>query len=262
MLYTGMEMDLNKRLISRFGLFLGLSLLLLSIVSYMEFYLSYGQIKYTPVHLVLISLAFAMIFTRNYRWSRHIQILTLTLLVAIVFYKAPRRGLGIPLFFLLSLLSQKYGYLSSYRLLKGIIVISVVVVINIISLKSQNLSWFMFLPIFLFGIMFFVSFYIINLEMFMDHLKKEREQKKEITSLKCKLSEITEFIDPVECGLTSAELEILELLCLYKSSNADLAKRLNKSVSTIKVQLSKIYNKIGCDNRHQLIDLCEQFYKN
>lgn len=254
-------MNLNKRLIRRFGLFLGLSLLLLSIVSYVEVYYRTGHITFTMIHLIFIFLSFFMIFTRNYTWSRHIQVLTLALLVVVVFYKAPRRGLGIPLFFLLSLLSQKYGYLNSYRLLKGVVTITVVVVINIVALRIQNLSWFTFLPIFIFSIMFFVSFYIINFEIFMDQLQKERRQKHEISSLKCKISEITEYIDPIECGLTSAELDLLELLCMYKGSNADLAERLNKSVSTIKAQLSKIYNKIGCDSRHQLIDLCEHFYK-
>lgn len=254
-------MNLNKRLINRFGLFLGVSLILLSIASYSVYFFQTGEFSITIPQLLLIILSISMIFTRNYLWGRHIQILTIAILTAIVFYKAPRRGLGIPIIFIFSLLAQKYGYLDSYRILKGIIVISVIVCINIIALKVSNLSWFTFIPIFLFAVMFFVSFYIINFEMFMDQLLKEKKQKQEITSLKCKLSEITDYIDPIECGLTSAELELLELLCLYKGSNADLAERLDKSVSTIKSQLSKIYNKIGCDSRHQLIDLCEHFYK-
>lgn len=254
-------MNLNKRLINRFGLFLGSSLTLLAIISYINFYYRNGYISITIPQVILIVLTLLTIFTRNYSWGRHIQILTLIALAAVIFYKAPRRGLGIPIFFILSLLSQKYGYLENYRILKISISLVLIVIINIIALYMNNISLWVFLPIFLFAIMFFVSFYIIHLEMFVEYMQMEKRQKQEITTLKCKLSEITEFINPIECGLTEAELELLKLLCTYKGSNADLAQRLNKSVSTIKSQLSKIYNKIGVDSRHQLIDLCEHYYR-
>ena len=69
-----------------------------------------------------------------------------------------------------------------------------------------------------------------------------------------------EFVDPVKAGLTKTELVVLKNLCIYNESNNELGKRLCKSPNTVKVQFCQIMNKIGAENRYQLIDLCKNYF--
>lgn len=100
------------------------------------------------------------------------------------------------------------------------------------------------------------------------YLESIRLLKGEITALNSELLERDkilevlepEYIDPIESGLTNAELQLLEALCLYKETNLQLSHRLNKSENTVKTQLKSISQKIGVDNRHQLIDACRGYF--
>ncbi|MGL1891054.1 MAG: LuxR C-terminal-related transcriptional regulator [Spirochaetaceae bacterium] len=110
----------------------------------------------------------------------------------------------------------------------------------------------------------------INVSTYLFRLlpKREKEYLNQIKVLEEELLTIRErlkiyiqdYIDPIEAGLTSAELILLENLCCYKESNSQLGLRLKKSENTVKVQLTNIMNKIGADDRHQLIDLCRFYY--
>lgn len=85
--------------------------------------------------------------------------------------------------------------------------------------------------------------------------------RKELEETRFYLKQVdSSYIDPLEAGLTKAEVLLLEKLCLYKESNLDLGTRLNKSPNTVKVQLTRIMNKIGADTRYQLIDLCRNYF--
>lgn len=48
------------------------------------------------------------------------------------------------------------------------------------------------------------------------------------------------YINPIDAGLTITELVLLEDLCIYRDTNIDIGKRLDKSQHTVKIQLGNI----------------------
>jgi len=60
--------------------------------------------------------------------------------------------------------------------------------------------------------------------------------------------------------LTSREREILELLVTTKRTNKEIAEVLEVKTDTVKKHLHNIYDKIGVDDRHGLIELCRNNY--
>ena len=61
--------------------------------------------------------------------------------------------------------------------------------------------------------------------------------------------------------LTSREREILELLVTAKSTNKEIADVLGVKEDTVKKHLHNIYDKIGIDDRYELIDLCKNNFR-
>jgi ATP/maltotriose-dependent transcriptional regulator MalT len=57
-------------------------------------------------------------------------------------------------------------------------------------------------------------------------------------------------------GVTFAEKKVLRILCLYRASNRDIAKKLGIAESTVKIHISHIMDKLGVDDRYAIIDLC------
>jgi DNA-binding CsgD family transcriptional regulator len=57
--------------------------------------------------------------------------------------------------------------------------------------------------------------------------------------------------------LTPSEINVIKVLVEQRASNKEISEELNIKESTVKQHLYRIYNKIGVDNRIQLIDLCE-----
>lgn len=88
--------------------------------------------------------------------------------------------------------------------------------------------------------------------LYKDRIKKLRSYIKELE---------TPILDPATLGLTETEMDLLEVLCLYRESNVELAYRLSKSPNTVKVQLNSIMNKAGANSRHQLIELCGNYFR-
>lgn len=64
-----------------------------------------------------------------------------------------------------------------------------------------------------------------------------------------------------QAEISPAEERVIEVLTRYRASNREIAERLNIAESTVKLHLYNIYNKIGVDNRFDVIELCKYNYK-
>ena len=62
-------------------------------------------------------------------------------------------------------------------------------------------------------------------------------------------------IDIASLQLTSRELELVEHLCKTNKTNQELSELLGISQHTVKTHMRHIFDKCGCEDRHQLIDL-------
>lgn len=164
---------------------------------------------------------------------------------------------------------KKGGFLQNKLRLKLIILISIISVLYLLRIILNSDDLLLLPPVILFHLFFYTSVFILFKDEIKNNINKEKKYKQNITRLNSQVKKLSlqldsiksDYIDPVSAGLTDAELELLRYLCLYKESNIELSVRLNKSVNTIKKQLSSILNKIGADDRHQLIHLCEKYYE-
>lgn len=217
--------------------------------------------------LLLVVSALLMILS-FYTIGKYVQVICLFFTSVLTLLSHSEFSYTIAQLILLAIIMQKYGFLDQnlrYKLLSiGFIFF---ILLGSIVCKDPMPIYYVITTIIMITI--FVLF------LFLIHKDNEREIKasKEllhytIDGLKLSLQEKeeiiqsmdTEYINPVEAGLTKAELIVLENLCIYRESNADLAQRLNKSEHTIKNQLKKVLIKIGADNRYQLVDICKNYF--
>ncbi len=80
-----------------------------------------------------------------------------------------------------------------------------------------------------------------------------------LTRVNRQIDQIIASIEPFDLSyakLTKAELKVLEVLVIYRASNAEIAERLNKAQTTVKNQIKSILDKIGADDRWQVIEMC------
>lgn len=131
-------------------------------------------------------------------------------------------------------------------------------VISAITLFFNRENSLHFVIVFLISCKIYYFCYSI-LKMFLSQESLYKEKIKRLNHYIDRLE--SPVIDPSAIGLTRCEMEVLEALCLYRESNYALANRLSKSPNTVKVQLTSIMNKSGADTRHQLIDLCGNYFK-
>lgn len=102
---------------------------------------------------------------------------------------------------------------------------------------------------------------ILDLLVDRDELRAQIEQKQqEYEKIEKKYMEFkgkkTPF-DFAKYNLTPSEINVIKILVKDRASNKDISEKLNIKESTVKQHLYRIFNKIGIDNRIQLIDLCE-----
>lgn len=259
----------KNKLTKRFGIYCGIMVLLLFISNLATILLKRGTIKGNYDQFELLFIGFLLLVTSKLNWGKYVQIFCITLSVIVTLFTEPNEGFAIAPIFILVLLAKQYGFLKHNLVIKIASSTIIFVILMLASLYKSNIGLYHIFPIIIYNLIFFTSFVIIKFDEFTEYFDIEKEYKKEIEKLKIDLTNKEnviskldiDFINPIDAGLTNAELEILENLCIYKESNNQLSKRLNKSVHTIKSQLISIYNKIGVDDRHQLIELCQNYYK-
>jgi len=250
----------NIQLSRTFGLVAGILVLIVFITNSISAYLLYEKIVYDNTQYVLLVIGILLLSTYRFTIGIYIQLLSLFINTILNFYFTPKYAFGFMQLFLLILLLKKYGLLEHNLFLK--VIVSAVFFLGFYSYSMmindvgiQNIVVYI-----LFFISFIVCFIIIQLDEIKDYIDNEKAYKATIKHLKNELSDGNKYVDPIEAGLTNAEMVLLEYLCLFRETNAELAVRLSKSDNTVKAQMRKILDKIGADNRYQLIDLCRNYF--
>lgn len=260
---------MENKLIKRVGILISSLGFITFVMTLVSEYMQYGRFFVYKLNFLTLVFSVLMLVTSFYSIGKYFQVVILTLTFVISLYDSPQSGDGMAVLILTLLLMYKYKFLETRVMAKIVGIISLVITALILGLfKLGTDKIIVSVLIVLFFFVFLVSLVIIMYDELAVYIKREKKYKKQIKKLNNTLQETQEyldkidahFIDPVEAGLTKKELILLENLCLYRESNSDLANRLNKSPNTIKVQLTRIMNKIGAETRYQLIDLCRHYY--
>lgn len=246
----------------------------------------YFIIKYdgaaTSVYFNLFLLVCTISFFASsfFNIGKYIQVFGLTFATLTSIFLDPHDSQTYSLLTLIVILMFKYGMLNRKPITKFSIYVSLILLTSIagtlspirktLRLKVEADNIWPIRPLVFFAFILSVIIIIFYDEIRI-YIQNEKKLKSEIDNLNTTIEQNqgyiekieAKYIDPMKAGLTEAELELLKALCLYRESNTDLGKRLGKSPNTIKVQLSKILNKVSVETRHDLINHCRyHFVKN
>lgn len=257
---------MERRLVKRLGLFFSLLTFILFAINVFSIISDHGSIVGYEIHFTALLVSILFFISSFYPNGKYVQVGCICFTSIMTLIHDPNVGYSIAQLIIVAILSEKYGFLKKKLILK--IGISFFILLLILSLVQNPRPVNSIVSTFLFFIIFAAFFYIITLDDIVIYLKNEKLLREKIKGLNVTLEEKNAFIDimdtdyinPVEAGLTPAELELLKNLCTYRESNTDLAIRLTKSENTIKSQMKRILLKIGVESRYQLIDVCRNYY--
>lgn len=233
-----------------------------------EHYNAVGSFEAIGFNYVTLVVGVLSLSTCFFSIGKYFQVACFSVTCLLTFFEDPESGFALIQIVILTLLSFKYGFLKKNLILKIVGAISVVFTTMFVSAYWHGHSLIYVLATLLFFSIFVFLIFLIMSDEIKINIKREKRLKAVIKKLNHSLVDTKEhlksigayYIDPIEAGLTKAELLLLENLCIYRESNIDLGERLGKSPNTIKVQLTKVMEKIGADTRYQLIDLCKNYY--
>lgn len=94
-------------------------------------------------------------------------------------------------------------------------------------------------------------------EVLKERIEKNQEEFDELEKQYLEFKNKKKPFDFKKYNLTPSEINVIKVLVEQRASNKEISEELNIKESTVKQHLYRIYNKIGVDNRIQLIDLCE-----
>lgn len=230
--------------------------------------INYSSNLYFSLFLLVCScLIFISCF---FKVGKYVQVFVLGFAALLAIITEPLDGFANSVLVLVVILMYRYGMLKKRPIIKfSIYVIIIVLTLLAGSIIMKHKDVYL-LP--LEGITFFAFFLSALILIFYDEIKvyirNEKELKVEIDDLNTTMEQTqsyiekieAKYVDPVKAGLTEKELGLLKALCLYRESNTQLGKRLGKSPNTVKVQLSKIMDKICVETRHDLINHCRYYF--
>lgn len=258
------RVDLSK--VNLIGVILGLTGGLYSFVRYLIILNGSSKSYLLCITILLFSIIFVVIsFIESI--NKCFQFFSLLIISTIFFFISPKDTYGAILFIIAILLGFQYDLFEKNKrikinLLTVYYIIKIIIVFSIKPVTGNTIALLFFYILALgIGVILFKEELLIN-------ILKETVLKQKINELQTTLEEQNEilshyntnYVNPVDAGLTQAELYVLSALCKYKESNSELSKRLEKSPNTVKVQITRILNKIGADDRYQLIDLCQIYF--
>jgi len=90
------------------------------------------------------------------------------------------------------------------------------------------------------------------------------KQQDRLQYLNSILKEYEESNKPVDLELkniTPGEFRVVKTLCLYRGTDKEIGEKLNISENTVGIHLQRIRDKLGVDNRYEIIDLCRNNFK-
>lgn len=233
-----------------------------------EFFNTGGFSFTIPKVLLLSILTLLAISSFIEKINKQVQVISLIALSLYGFMTYVESVYSTSLLILAVLLTYQYGFIKKYTKLKVILFFSFLLITLVTSSLVNNDHPKIIIRMLVFYTFFFSIIFIAYKGEFVRFITAEAKMKEELNVLNETLKEKdgllkkigTDYIDPVEAGLTAAEIKVLKTLCIYKESNNDIAKRLGKSPNTVKVQITKALNKVGADDRHQLVDLCKNYF--
>lgn len=222
--------------------------------------------------LVCVCLVFMSSF---FKAGKYVQVVTLTLGSLVALFISPLGGFANSLLILVVILMYKYGMLKKNPIAKFSIYVLVMVLTQFagyMRIRSEEATILVKITCTIQDISYFAFFLALLIIIFYNEIKKYVQNEKDLKSEKDNLNDTVvqtqgyikkieaKYIDPEKVGLTEKELALLKALCIYRESNTELGKRLGKSPNTVKVQLSKIMNKISVETRHDLINHCRYYF--
>lgn len=255
----------------RVGVILSLFNLLIGLSQMYFDYVEYGDFFNYKLNIIVLLFALVLFVTSFYNIGRLIQVIVVFLAMILVIAGGENEGISMGLLVLFMLLIYKYEFLKKHPVRKVVtlfVLVFTALIFSIVNKYINNYDVYKGIATLIFFSVFIMTIFIVLYDEIEKYMHRESNFKEHITNLNIKLKETQSylervdgtFIDPVKAGLTKTEMVLLENLCIYRESNADLGKRLGKSPNTIKVQFTKIMHKIGADTRYQLIDLCKCYF--
>jgi len=249
---------------------------LVSVINFFNFLSKYtvGEAFVKPGVIVIVSISILTLLT-GLRESKIIRLLQVSLAfimgaIAIMDVYNSIHGLG--LIMLSVFLAFKYGFLKKRFILKSFL--AMVVVFTLVMISAQldyrsggimfGLNSIIYLSVFL------AVTYVIYQDEITEYILRNREAESEISVLQNERSELahrlseldsriaglTVPVDLEKMGLTKKEMEVLEVLILYRETEHELADRLGMSFHTLKNHFRHIRDKLGVDKREDIIEMC------
>lgn len=224
-----------------------------------------GNIITNIVILILSAVVISTVFSSL---GPYIQVIIMSLVTLYTIYYNPYKSTFVLQLVLVFMILKKNGFLDRFFLRKIIYIIALFLINIFISLTIHNKSAFRFIPYLLLGAFLGLSILVLFREEINKFTNYKKILESELKSLNNKLEDTYEnlrtleenYINPVDAGLTNTELALLEDICIYRDTNVNIGKRLEKSQHTVKIQLGKIMSKIGAKNRYELVDMCKGYF--
>lgn len=276
------DMITIRRNVSLFFLISGLLYLVKNIIEMIRTGLSFQQLLNEPliignVIFVVISIFCILVKHRNIGYLQIVLLLGLSTFFIIGQYNSPY---GFALWTAAFLLTRKYQFPGfRNRIINLLFVVFIIILTEYSSIKSAENTdglWhilFTGLSVLLIYTIYRselnrVEFSEKDMQNSIHELIQERSRLKEhIDEKQIRLSDLESQIlsikkekkpfDLKECRLTPAELRIVEVLVKTRASNREISEHLGIKENTVKQHLYKVFNKMGVDDRFQIIDLCK-----
>ena len=249
---------------------------LVSVINFVNFLSKYSiteaLVKPAVFLIFIISIFTLLTGIKDFQWLRLSQAAMAFIMGSIAIMDVYNSIHGLGLIMLAVFLAFKYGFLKKKLRLKTVLIMTVVFALVMISAHRDYLDSGIMsgLNSVIYLTVFIAVTYIIYQDEITAYIKKNREAESEISVLRTerrelkarledldrKIVAITEPIDLNRMGLTNKELEVLEALILYRETEQQLAERLGMSFHTLKNHFRHIRDKLGADNREDIIEMC------
>lgn len=260
------------------GFLIGSLFIMLSSLNVLDYILSQGDARVLHLYTIIISLAMGLIliivsaikkesFSFKFRkrveidfiqFSKVIQFFFLSFFTIIEVIQNTNTHYPLSMVIITIMLGYRYQLLGKPQLI--IIIALVVLLFQVTSLFSLDL---LLISHFILHFFFVTSLLIL---LFHDLLRNQFHPPKEYADRRSFIfgifNETKEeyIVDVASIDFTARELEVLKELCIYRGTNKDIGEKLDIKPTTVKVHLSRIYDKVGVDSRHQLIDICKDYF--
>lgn len=212
-------------------------------------------------------------------WLKYCQLFVILLASTFSILVSYNMVYGSAFWIIFFLLAYKYRFLSKHLLLKTIVIfIYLLTIIQVSAYRDKStyegfglIIFLVFFLLLLYGIfkaeLDRVLFAELKLQKNISSLIDEKQKlgiQIEIDRVKLKQMElkISQYqsekkpFDLDQCLLTPTETKIVRILVLTRATNREISEILEIKESTVKQHFYRIFNKMGVDERHQIIDLC------